>query len=360
MPNINLLDGKDFSREVEKIDEESVSFQDFQVEESEQEIVAPPVEQEVVKEPVKQEEETVVVEEREPFRRRSSNMPMIVGVAASFIIILLIIYFLMGRDGEQVADQPEQGTSDSTEVVTEAGQQDSTQVVQQPAEEAGEQQQQPNETEIPAPPPPVRTEIAATPSLSEARKTGVAGASLLGEFLSAFPSGMKMSFFRYGNGSYSAEVAVTSDNVFNQFEQNLKSQNTALSPQVLSEKEIMVSGQVMKMRQINGTFPTTGSSPAATQELASNKIRSEITAAAGRFNLELKQLSVSPTVSSDAGQFKPATLKAFGDQSNMIGFIQDMLKYRNVGINRLMLSVLSQTDLMGTNMMATLDLDIYQ
>ena len=357
MPNINLLDGKDFSREVEKIDEESVSFQDFQVEESEQEIVAPPVEQEVVEEP---EKETVVVDEPKRFRDdHSTNWPMIVGIAASFVIIFMIIYFLVGRDGEKIAQQPEQGVSDSTEVMTEAGQQDSTQATERPTEEVV-QQLQPSETETKPPPPPRQTEIVVTASLSEARKTGIAGASLLGDFLSAFPSGMKMSFFRYGNGSYSAEVAVSSDNVFNQFEQNLKSQNSALSPQVLSEKEIMVSGQVMKMRQISGTFPTSGSSPSATQELASNKIRSEITAAAARFNLELKQVSISPIVSSDAGQFKPATLKAFGDQSNMIGFVKDLLKYQNVGINRLMLSVLSQTDLTGTNMMATLDLDIYQ
>lgn len=355
MPNINLLDGKDFFREVEKIEEESVSFQDFQEPDIESEKIEEPVEPTVVQEPS---EEAAKVEESTQFgyRKRSSNWPMIVGIAAAFVIILLIIIFLVRRDGEQIAQQPEQSASDSTEVLTEADRRDSLQITQQPTEEVVEQRQQ--QTDVKTQPPP--TEASVTVSLSEARKTGAVGASLLGDFFTAFPSGMKMSFFRYGNNSYSAEVAAFSENVFNQFEENLKTQNKALSPQLLSEKEIMVGDQVMKMRQISGTFPTTGSSPSATQELASNKIRGEITAAAGKFNLELKQMSVSPTVSSAAGQFKPATLKAFGDQSNMIGFIQDLLKYQNVGINRLMLSVLSQADLTGTNMMATLDLDIYQ
>jgi len=339
MPNINLLDGKEYSREVEKIDLESVSFQETEtITDPEEEYTEPVlVEEEKDEIPVDQ-----PIEESQPrSNRRSSPLPLFIGIAGALIIIFLFVYlkFFRGKDTPSIPEII------STEQQAEVAHSDSTRTTEQ---------QPINRPET------ITTETSSSVNLSESRKTGVVGSSLLGDFLSSFPSGMKLSFFRYGNSSYTAEFAANSTSIFDQFQQNLRAKNSSLQPKVLSDKEMLVGNQVMTIRQISGNLPPGNETPSASRSISSNNIRSDINSIANKHRLQIKQLDVSPVVNSGGNNIQLTTVKVSGNQGSLSSFIQELLNtYNNIGVNRMMISVLSASDIMNDNVMATLDLDIY-
>lgn len=355
MPNLNLLEGKDFAPEIEKPETESVTYHDFEASIEEPEEVTP-VEEVPAPEPV--EAKATPIEPPSHFGARKSNWPIIIGIAAALLIIFLGVYYFVGtKKGGKVATSPPTGVPDTTGSVSSA--EDTSQKGRQIPERPPETREVVTPPSAPQVGEPISTPFRVVANLSDGRKTGATGVSLLADFLSAFPPGMRMSFFTYGNGAYTAEIAASSEPLFTRFEQTLQSRNIGLKPQVLSEREIFVGGQVMKLRQITGHFPPSASS-ATGNILAFEAIRREILTVARKYQIQVKQINISPEISAESAVFRPATLKAFGSQDHILAFIRELLASRNVGVNRLMVTVLSSAELLSSNMMATLDLDIYR
>lgn len=374
MPNINLLNGKDFSQEVEKIDPDAVSSEDFQaveekpsiVEETAETIAEQPEEKVVAEKEISPEPSPVVDDTYPRFRERSSNMPLIIGTVAVIIVAILFVFLYSrynGGEKEKMVSSPQQETADTT-ASTELPGTGSQEGLKQPATPT-EGEAKPENTPVkeqPGTQQPAANRLAtvSSPGLSATRAAGVVGASLLGDVQSSMPSGVELLFFRYGNGMFTTEIAAPSGNLLTQFEQNLKAKDSAAKTNILSEREMLISGQVMKIRQISGKLPVTGSAPLATQTLASDRIKRDFAAKARTFGLKTDQIEISPVVSSQGRKLKLVTLKTSGSQDNILNFISGLTKsYGNVGIKKMMVSRLSPSQADNSRLMAILDLDIY-
>ena len=372
MPNINLLNGKDFSREVEKIDPDAVSFEDFKAMEEEPpkvekaaETAAEKVEEETRPEPLPVEEDTY-----SRFREHSSNMPLIIGIVTVILVAILFVFLYSNyKSGgkEKTASSQQQKPADTTASANLPGTESQT---------GSEQTTTPKEVEV----KPGKTQTREQPDinqpekqigatqtttvsflgLSAARAAGMAGASLLGDVQSALIPGMELLFFRYSGGVFITEIAAPSENLLTQFEHNLKAKNSAAKTKILSEREMLVNGQVMKIRQISGNLPVGGSAPSATQTLASERIKREFGAKARQFGLKTDQIEISPVVALQGRKLKLVTLKTPGSQENILLFVFALIKsYGNVGIDKIMVSRLSPSQTDNSRLMAILDLDIY-
>ncbi len=357
MSNINLLDGKELNRENDKPDPDSVSFQDFQAPEPEPEKIEKPAD--TVAEQKPKEEIKRPVDDAPDFSR-SSNWPVIGGIGGVIIIVIVLI-FVFTRNRDTVDTQTSSGITlpDSSSMIAEP---DSEAIIDNPPQLT--QQSKPEQKPIEKPEKVTSNEKIETiysNSLSETRKTGVTGASLFGDFISSSSSGATMSFFRYGNGVYFAEIKAVSEVSLTQFMQKLRQKNRFINVKVLSKRDEFIGRQDIIIQQIGGKLVAGNQFPRANITLASNQIRRELNKTAQKFNFQVKQIDVSPTVSFGNSSFFPATLKTLGQQNKVAGFIQDLMNsFGNVGVSKMMVSAVSTSNPNDTNIMLTLDLDIYK
>lgn len=356
MSNLNLLDGKEINRENDKADPDSVSFRDFQAEEPEPEKIEKP--DDPVAEQKSQQEIKRPIDDVPDFSR-SSNWPVIGGIGGVIIIIMVLIFVFTG-DRDPVETQISSGITmpDSSSMIADP---DSEVIAANTLQAI--QQESPVQSPIEKPEKIVdnnKIETTYSNTLSKTRKTAITGASLFGDFLSSFSSGVSISFFRYGNGSYFAEITTVSDPAFTQFMKKLKQNAKFVDAKVLSKREEFINNREFTIQQISGKFEAGIQQPEANSVLAANQIRPELIKTAQKFNFQVKQVDVSPAVSFDNSSFFPATLKALGEQNNVSAFIHDLVNsFRNVGVSKMMVSVVSQSNSNNTNIMLTLDLDIY-
>ena len=348
MVNINLLEGKELSSEVDlDMTEIVVSQQEAVGPEEELTEAAPGVEETALEEkPSKEEKETPAFT-----HRRSSPWPII----AAFAVVLAIVLFVFinpFKSSDTYTETTQQPVSEVPETaeVSEPG-------VDKPDEELASETP---EIETPKE-EPVTEAIPVTVSaeLDVQRQQNVAGATLLGDFLSAFPSGMSMAFFRYGGQNYLAEIMAPSSALFADFEQKLSSMSPGLLPETLSEEEKQYGGSTVQVRLIQGSIPMTGGTVSAIGSLDPDQIGADLTAKASEKGLEVRQIDISPQVSLNGSTLKPTTVKLSGLQNDVINFIKDILQsYNNVGLDKISISAVSPGGPSDARVSAVLDLDV--
>jgi|GEM_PF-6056390 hypothetical protein len=354
MPNLNLLEGKPFQREV-----------DLSVEE------APAVETEPVPqgpEPVRVEEpsaagekETASAEEKRPlyYRERRSSFPYIMAAVGIFVIVLVLIFAYRGKkegpeellsageDTTQVAEQ--EATAPEAEKPAEA----------QPAQPLAGRQETPAEEPVREMRTPAPAAVAV-PGLQEGRAKATVAASLLDDVLGAIPSQARLQFFSFSGSTYMLELAGLTEDVFQQFVNRLSGINPALVPKMLFETERMWGDRPVVIRQYRGKIPRGQGVPAAETRLASGQIRNSLTALVQQKALEIRQFGLSPAATVSGQTIRTATLKLYGDQARVVDFIQTLLnRYGNVGISKVLVTVMPSSQFADKQVTAVVDVDVY-
>ena len=347
MPKINLLEGQEFSQEIDLERAGEIPIPE-EIARPEGKIVetAPDMEKTVEKErPIQEQKETTAFRQR-----RSSPWPIVVAVAVVATIVLLVFLNPFKSSNNDTTEDPGQQTPAVTD----------------PAENTLKQEGEDTtpEEQLTAPPGEELTPGTMSAGLSEAidlqRRQNAGGATLLGEFISAIPSGMALSFFRYGGENYLAEITASSNSLFADFESSLSRKSEDLVPNTLSEQEKKFGGAVVQVRQIQGTIPIGGTKVSAAGALDTEQIGVDLSAKASQSGLEVRELDVYPEMSSNGYRLRPATMKVFGLQQDVANFIQDMLQsYQNVVLDKVSISVVSPGNLSESRVSAVLDLDVF-
>ncbi len=343
MSNINLLDGKDFSKEIDSSGPNLATPQNFQAPEpkpkpspSTTEATPPPGSGKKVAQPSPL--------PPEHFAERSSFWPIFAGIVAGLVVIAFLIYLYTHYKG-----------TDHTTTLVKKTLTDSTAVAAPSSENVATIAKTPKEkTKI------VETLPIAGTGLEQGRRQMNGSAAILKDLLSALPAGIQLSFLRYDGSNYTLEAAAPTPDLFTQFEKNLHAQNSALLPISSSEQEVLAGSQVLTLRQISGKFQASGAIPAANAALPFAQTRKELLAQAQQFKLRLVEFAIAPAQAETVGGFRPATLKLLGNQERLTDFLQGVLStYRNVGLNKIMVSTPSLMEQDNQQVNMVLDLDIY-
>lgn len=350
MPDINLLTGRSFSSdEPGHVQTEEAPIQESGGMQFSEEELSPAVDSEPIRVEVDVNEQA---DERGESSltsyKRPSSWPIIAITAGVIIlVIVLIINPFKSGDGDS-------GTGDLTQTENVPGEADNqTQGTQKPSQET--EQMQPAETEQtnPEESTPQPDPVSTSQTLSNA-----VGISLLGDFLAAIPANMKLAFFRYSGEGYLAEIEAATGQTFGLFNNNLASVSGELVPKTISEEQKTVGSRVILVRQIQGSIPQRSTPSNAQNALDTNQIRTNLTEKASRGRLQVRQVEVSPLVSSSGVFIRPATLKLAGDQGAVVRFVQDIFgSYNNVALNKITISRLTN-DIDDSRVNAVIDLDV--
>ena len=364
MPNLNLLQGKNFQKEVLPEETETVSFREF-----EPAAQAEPAE-ETVKAPAEA-PESIATEQIEysSFAERRSSWPIVAAVVG-VILIGVVLYWAYrgskGHPGEKVASAPD--TTKVTEAAPQPGEQQpaETTPTEQPAgtqtpaqaPAAPKTPEQPVKTE-PSAPAPAPVSVVAAPE--KGRQQAAVAVSLVGDLLKALPSGAVLSFLSFDGETFMAEIGAPDASVFAAFQRNLRAIQPGFSVKTVFEREEEVGDRVYTFRQVQGKVPVISKQLSASNTLAAGRIRAQIARIAAKHGLALRQLSVSPAVQSGGHTFRPATIKLSGSETAAKGFISELLStYANIGVDRLLITRITPTASTQASVNVVLDVDIYE
>jgi len=361
MPNLNLLQGKPFQKEVEPEEVESVSFEAFEQE------PPPAPEPETVPEPKETAPESPKVEEVSytRFGESRSSWPIFAAVAGALIILAVLWWAYRGFKGggkevtappdtsKVAAAQPAQeaATSPAPSGTTSETPPASAPAPTKPAKEAAPPPATPKTSPAPA---------IKAPALAQQRQTGAVAISLLGDFLDALPPSMIISFLSFDGKTVRAELGARDPAAFDQFAQKLRQLQSGFTLKSTYEHEEPVNGQVFTFRQVQGRVPAVSSSLQAASMLPGNAIRSRLTRLARKHGLSVRQLSVSPAAQLGGHTFRPVTAKFAGTQADVKSFLSDLLRtYRNVGVNNLVITQIVPSAAPQARVNVVLDLDVF-
>jgi hypothetical protein len=350
MSTLNLLEGNDFSKEVnlEPASESLLDDQQIQPQEAkEQPAIA------VEKTEEHAEPETSQDKKQYEFRR-SSPWPIVAGIAGVLIIALTIIYYPRGSSDEKANDQTQPESSQQTTSQPELEQPEDQQAgdpvdVSNTADSTTEEDTGTESTE----------KSVAPTALDNKRQQDFSGAIFLDNVLSSMPSGVKLSFFRYANEGYLAELVSESESLFSDLENSLDRISAETLSKALSQEKQIGTSTVL-VRQIQGVIPSLKTAIIARGLLEDSQIQSGITAIANQSNLQIRQIDVSSEKSAGSTMQRPVTIKLAGTQTSVVNFIQDLLRsYQNIGLNKITITQ-STRDLSNPQVNSVLDLDVFR
>ncbi len=350
MTTFNLLDGKDFSKEVsmEPAPESLLDDQQIQPQEAKEQ---PAIAVEKTEEHAEPETEH---DTKQYEFRKSSPWPIVAGIVGVLIIVLTIIFYPRGPSDEKRNDQTQ----------TESSQQ----VTSQPEieEPDGQQVGDPvdvNNTPVSTTEEDTKTINTGTPAvvtaLDNKRQQNFAGAIFLDNVLSSMPSGVKLSFFRYANEGYLAELVSESESLFSDLENSLDRNSAETLSKALSQEKQFGTSTVL-VRQIQGSIPSSNTPITATGLLEDSQIQSGLTVKANQSNLQIRQIDISSEISTGDTMQRLVTVKLAGAQTSVVNFIQDLLRsYQNIGLNKITITQ-STRDLSDPQVNSVLDLDVFR
>ncbi len=365
MPNLNLLQGKPFQKEVQPEAAESVTFEAFEPQPPEEPAPEPAAETPAV---APEATKTAGEVSYTRFGEGRSSWPIFAAVAGALIILAVLWWAYRGfkGGGKEITVPPD---TTKAAVAEKPG--------QPPAETAGPAPEQPSPpaTKTPAPPKtapapgqqPAPAESVPSapavraPTLELERKQGTVAVSLLGDFLNAMPANMVVSFLSFDGKTYSAELGAKTPTAFSEFERNLKRLQSGFVLKTVYEYEKPVNEQVFTFRQVQGSVPAAATAFAASNSLPGNAIRPRLSRLARKHGLTVRQLSVAPAAQVGGHTFRPVTAKFAGTQTEVKNFLRDLLgTYSNVGVDRLVITQIVPSPSPNARVRAALDLNVYQ
>ena len=349
MSTLNLLEGKDLSKEVslEPAPESVLEDQQIQPQEvKEQPVIA------IEKIEERPESETSHEKKQHEFRR-SSPWPIVMGVVGGLIILLTIIFYPRGSSDEKTKDQTQQESSQQVTSQPPGMEEHEGQRVGDPVDESS--------TPVSMSEEDTKTVSTRTPvavALDNKRQQTFAGMIFLDNVLSSMPSGVKLSFFRYANEDYLAELVSESESLFSDLENSLDRSSAETLSKALSQEKQFGASTVL-VRQIQGSIPSSSTSITATGLLEESQIQSGLTAKANQSNLQIRQIDISSEISIGNTIRRPVTVKLAGQQIAVVSFIRDLLRsYQNIGLNKITITQATR-DLSDSQVNSVLDLDVF-
>lgn len=352
MATLNLLEGREFSKEVDLDSSQEATFpgvqdsQEIQKDQTKPEEIQPvaeEVESEVKLEEPKKEE----IKSSHEFRR-SSPWPIIAGVVGGLILILVIFF----NPFSSSKDDP--GGQTDPETIQEPGEQPPSQVSEDPVtqvettEDVTKEEADPKTTEQPS----------LSASLDNQLRQSTAAASFFVDFISAIPSGVKLSFFRCSSDGYLAAVMSQSQTLFSDFESNL-SNITSEDFSGTTTQEKQLGDMTVFVQQIRGSIPSSSKPLSAGGSLSDSDIQASLNAKAVQANLQIRQIEISPEISADNIRQIPVTVKFSGTLPSVELFLQDLLSsYQNIKLAKISITE-SSRDFSDNQVNSVLDLDVF-